>query len=393
MTDKNTVWTINALRSWTRDYFQKAGIDTPQLDADILLADTLGVERIQLLICGTQEVSPDDLAKFKQRLIRRAKNREPIAYILGTKEFWSLPLKVTPDTLIPRPDTECLVETVLNAIRSNEDAHLPNETPSRASSETNDANGELTYESMPDERMASYVEIWAEQDRSASLTDDEIAQQAAIPTVDENGDPIASRDIYDDIDDDAPSLPAQNDEPHDTATTDGHQLRILDVGTGTGAIILALASELGQQNDYHAVDISPNALAVAKQNAADLGFDNIHFVQSDLLDNVEGSFDVIVSNPPYVTESEYLTVEPEVKCEPKLALTAGTSGLDIYKRLIPMSFNRLKKAGILAVEIGFKQADEVKTLFENAHFKNVTVHPDYAGNPRIVIGWKNQSDL
>ncbi len=392
MPEQNTIWTIDAMRRWTTDYFRKAGIESPQLDADILLADTLHVERIQLLIQGSRELDAETLAAFKQRVIRRAKKREPIAYILGQKEFWSLNLKVTSDTLIPRPDTECLVEAVLNAIHAREKADettnddAPNVTPYEAQNSV--PNTDITYEALPDERLASYVEIWAEQDTEPELNDEELAKKQLLEAVDEDGKPIASRDIYDDVDKTDELTQNEPIKPQQAKKSTENALKVIDIGTGSGAIILALASEL-KNAELTASDISPKALAVAQQNAKELGFDQIHFVQSDLLDQFHQNFDVIVSNPPYVTDDEYEAVEPEVKCEPKTALTAGPKGLDIYERLIPQAFLKLNNRGIFAVEIGFKQGDDVKNLFEKAGFRDVCIQPDYAGNPRIVIGNKS----
>lgn len=380
-------WTIDAIRRWTCDFFKKNNIDSPQLDADVLLADTLGVERIQLLICGDQILTQDELARFKERIVRRARQHEPVAYILGKKEFWSLELKVTRDTLIPRPDTECLVEAALQAIRAKNKLTQPRVDDGENLREY-PQNQELTREILPDERLASYVELWADQDAQNDITDEDIARQQAIPEVDETGAPIASRDIYEDIEHEAPPNDQTTVSQPDTPATKD-ELRIVDIGTGSGAIAIALASELkNEPASITAVDISEQALAVAKENAITHGFNKIKFIQSNLLDEFNESFDLIVSNPPYVSEDEYKNVSDEVKHEPKLALTAENQGLSVYKRLVPQSFSHLSHGGTLAVEIGATQADAVSDLFKRAGFENVCIKPDYAGLPRVVLGSK-----
>ena len=391
-TPQKQIWTIQSMRRWACDFFGKNGIDTPQLDADILLADALGVPRIQLLIDGAKELDADTLARFKALVIRRTRQHEPIAYILGKREFWSLDLKVTPDTLIPRPDTECLVEAVLEAIRTREQAKAaPADVDATEEPATPEASTAVTYEALPDERLASYIELWTKQDEEADVSEEDAARRAAIPEYDEDGNPMATRDIHADVD----IPPARDDKAPieeasviDAAPHDG-ALRIIDIGTGSGAIAIALASELSDKNvDMYAVDISAGALAVAQDNAKQLGFSRIHFVQSDLLQGVTGNFDVIVSNPPYVTTDEYAALSAEVKHEPKLALIAGKDGLDIYERLIPQAFERLRDDGLLAVEIGCLQADAVMGIFRRVGLSDVTSQEDYAGKPRIVMGRK-----
>lgn len=379
------------MRAWACAFFEKHGIEAPQLDADILLADALGVPRIQLLINGSQELDAETLARFKSSVIRRTRHHEPIAYILGRREFWSMDLKVTPDTLIPRPDTECLVEAVLTTLKSKPSAcalQAADETPCTHGKDA--ADGVITYESLPDERLASYIELWTQQ-ADDDISDALLERKAAIPEYDEAGRPLATRDIHDDVaSDPVPETPVPTaQEPAKIDLPPDHAYRLIDVGTGSGAIAIALASELKNADwEILAVDISPQALDVARENATKLGFSNILFAQSDLLDDVSGQFDIIVSNPPYVTTGEYETLTAEVKHEPKLALVSGEQGLDIYRRLIPEAYTRLRANGWLAVEIGCEQANAVMTLFKNTGFAEITLKNDYAGKPRIVLGNK-----
>ena len=381
---KQQVWTIQAMRRWACDFFRKNGIDTPQLDADILLAEALGVPRIELLINAGQVLDAKTLAQFKALVIRRTREHEPMAYILGKREFWSLDFHVTTDTLIPRPDTECLVEAVVEAVRAKLSNVGAPELAQDAEAVVEDT-GTVTYEALPDERLASYVELWAKQDAEDTVTDEMRERQEAIPAYDEDGHLLATRDINDDVDPE----PVASTGDEDVPDVRDDCLRIVDVGTGSGAIAIALASELeAVPCEIVAVDISSEALAVAQDNAKRLGFPSVRFEKSDLLGSVPGMFDVIVSNPPYVTTEEYEALSPEVKREPRLALVAGKRGLDIYARLVPDAFGRLRDNGLLAVEIGYAQADDVMALFHAAGFAEVVLKKDYADKPRIVMGYK-----
>lgn len=255
-----------------------AAIPTARRDAELLLLHTLQRDRAWLLTHPEALITTTQLAQFETLLARRARH-EPIQYITGTQEFYGLTLRVTPDVLIPRPETEHLVETAL----------------------------------------------------------------ARIPA--------------------------------------DHPARILDVGTGSGAIAIALAAHRPQA-DVTALDKSPAALAVARANAAAHHL-AIRFLQSDLLSALPGEhFDVIVSNPPYVPSNEPL--EPQVlHFEPHQALFAGESGLDIYHRLIPQAEKALVPGGWLLMEIGHGQQSSLTQLLAN--WQNLAFVPDLQGIPRVVI--------
>ena len=385
---KQQVWTIQAMRRWACEFFRKNGIDTPQLDSDMLLAEALGVPRIELLINAGQALDAQTLARFKSLVIRRTREHEPMAYILGKREFWSLEFHVTADTLIPRPDTECLVEAVVEAVRMKLSAKSGSAVASEMAQDADavaEDDGTVTYEALPDERLASYVELWAKQDAEDTVSDETREREEAIPAYDEDGHLLATRDIHDDIDPE----PVESTVDEEAQNVNDDHLRIVDVGTGSGAIAIALASEFkAVPCEIVAVDISSEAIAVAQENAKRLGFPRVCFVQSDLLGSVSGTFDVIVSNPPYVTVEEYETLSPEVKREPRLALIAGKRGLDIYTRLVPEAFGRLRDNGLLAVEIGYAQADDVMALFHAAGFSEVVLKKDYADKPRVVMVYK-----
>jgi release factor glutamine methyltransferase len=265
---------------------------SPELRADVardaaaLLLHALGVSRAELLANPDRALTPAQQSAFEAHIRRRLAN-EPIQYILGEQEFYGLTLRVTAAVLIPRPETEHLVEAVL-----------------------------------------------AELDPS-------------------------------------------------------HPLRILDVGTGSGAIAIALATHLPHAH-ITAVDISPEAHEVAAANAATHGLSaRIRFLQSDLLTALAPTeaFDAIVSNPPYVPTTDRSTLHPQVRDhEPAAALFAGHDGLDLYRRLIPQARAALKPNGLLALEIGHGQRDAIAALlngWDELHFVD-----DLQQIPRVVLARK-----
>lgn len=262
-----------------------ACLPTARRDAELLLLHTLGRDRAWLLAHPEAEIVPAQFAEFESLLARRARH-EPIQYITGRQEFFGLPLRVTPDVLIPRPETEHLVEAAL----------------------------------------------------------------ARIPA-----DPITD-----------------------------HPVRILDVGTGSGAIAIAIAAHRPHAA-VTAADISPAALAIARENAA-AHHAAIRFVESDLLAALPNEkFDLILSNPPYVSASDQL--EPQVRdFEPHSALFAGASGLDIYRRLIPQAQSALVSGGWLLMEMGHGQQAALTRWL--AGWQNLSFVPDLQGIPRVVIAQK-----
>jgi release factor glutamine methyltransferase len=287
-TNRNTPWTILELLNWAASYFKSHAIDNPKSTAEILLSHALKLQRIDLYLQYDRPLNRDELSTFKQ-LIQRRRNREPVAYIVGYKEFWSLPLAVTQDVLIPRPDTECLVETALDIL---------------------------------------------------------------------NHEPV------------------------------GVPLRILDLGTGSGAIILSLASQC-QGPVYFASDISEKATALAKANALKNGLTHIHFFTGDWLVPLRTSarpFDLIVSNPPYIPSSEIPNLQAEIcRYEPLSALDAGADGLVCLRYLVQNVWPYLKPGGHLIVEIGYNQKEDVTALALAARrYEAISARKDYSGHDRVV---------
>jgi release factor glutamine methyltransferase len=277
-------WTVLKVLQWTAGYFKKKGIGEWRRDGELLLAEVLSMDRVGLYLNYDRPLIPRELAIFRKKVEQRAK-REPVQYILGKTEFWSLPFKVNPATLIPRPDTEILVEEALK----------------RASG------------------------------------------------------PCA----------------------------------ILDVGTGSGAIAIALAHELHEAS-VEGVDISPEALSVAIENARLNGVDGrVNFREEDLRNISGGPYDIVVANPPYIPEAELRGLMPEVRdFEPREALYGGEDGLDCYRALVRQGPEILSASGWLLLEVGIGQAQAVQALLKRAGFLEIFSRDDYAGIPRVVGGRK-----
>lgn len=286
-------WTITKLLEWTTSYFKSHNVDSPRTAAEILLAHILNLRRIDLYLRYDQPLSSDELTQFKTLIKRRIK-REPVAYIVGVKEFWSMNFAVTRDVLIPRPETECLVEAALSL--------LPN----------------------------------------ASKHGSEFEPQ-----------------------------------------------RILELGTGTGAIVLALASRR-TQHLFFASDRSLKALILARENAGHHGLDNdVGFFCGDWLaplGNHKYRFDMIISNPPYIQTPAVRQLPPEiVEYEPLTALDGGPDGLDCLRIIIESAYLFLNPHGSLLLEIGHDQKTEVAEIIAaGGHYENVLFKQDYSGYDRVV---------
>jgi release factor glutamine methyltransferase len=274
----------------------KAGVDSAQLDAEVLLRQVLELEQSEFYLRLGERLSSRHQEQFEKLLERRAA-REPLAYITGKKEFWSLDFIVTPAVLIPRPETELLVELALDCARA---------------------------------------------DRQA------------------NG------------------------------------IRILDIGTGSGAIAVSLAAHL-PQSEVWAVDISGAALAVAEANAKRHGVaKRMRFFPGDLFEPVSRAaalFDLIVANPPYIRSAELATLAPEIRrWEPLAALNGGADGLDYYRRIIGGAPSRLSDGGTVLLEIGSDLAAAVAGLFDGAGcYRPAEIHRDYAGRERVVAAVKGRA--
>ena len=289
-------------------------IDAARLSAEVLLFHAAHCDRAHLYAHPERELTPAELQQYEALIARRAAG-EPLQYITGHQEFWRMDFCVTPAVLIPRPETEHLVEQTLVLARKFHPQAFA---------------------------KADAAEPRAEADSSAGT------KKSALR---------------------------------------GTALRLIDVGTGSGAIAVSLAVELPAA-EVEAVDLSAEALDVARQNALRLGA-RVQFTVSDVLEAVpeEPAFDFIVSNPPYVGLDEADKVQQVVlQNEPHLALFAGAEGLAVIRRLIPQAHARLKPGGWLLMEIGWSQSEAVKALLAGWH--NIHAINDLAGVPRIVVARK-----
>jgi len=263
--------------------------DTARLDTELLLCHVSGLTRTQLFAYPEKILSPEVQTAF-ERVFDERLTGKPIAHILGEREFWSLPIKVNASTLIPRPDTEVLVEQAIEFLAAN-----------------------------------------------------------AKP-------------------------------------------RILDLGTGTGAIALALAHEFPAAR-VTALEANLDAVSLAKQNAVNLKKDNVtvlhgSWYSDDAIASLAAlaPFDMLVSNPPYIDEADPHLDEGDVRFEPKTALVAPDNGLDDIRAITQLAKQLLEKGGYLLVEHGWQQKEAVQLIFVQAGFKNVNTVNDYGGNPRVTLG-------
>jgi release factor glutamine methyltransferase len=277
-------WTILKVLTWTQGRFAERGLRSARLDAEVLLAQVLGRDRVGLYTHFDQPLSAEELAAFRA-LIKRRLAGEPVAYLVGKREFRSLELVVDARVLVPRPETETLVEVAL--------ARLP--------------------------------------------------VSAA---------------------------------------------RVVDVGTGSGAIALALKSAR-PLDDVHAIDRSPEALEVARDNATRLKLE-VTFHSGDLLAPVQelAPLDLVVSNPPYIASAEIPSLPVEVRHEPRLALDGGADGLTVIRRLIVEARALLDDNGAIAMEVGEGQAQAVAALLAQSGYREIAIAQDLAGIARVVSAIK-----
>jgi release factor glutamine methyltransferase len=281
-------WTIGRLLTWTTDFLREKGADSPQLDAQVLLAHAKGCTRIQLYTIF-DEVAPDPLREKFRALVKERAAGKPVAYLVGQREFFSLPFEVTPDVLIPRPETETLVVRALDLAK---------------------------------ERFKSGA------------------------------------------------------------------LHIADVGTGSGILAVTLAKRLPQAR-VTAIDVSPKALAVAQRNAEKHAVvEQVTFLEGDVLARTPATptFDLIVSNPPYVLSGEMATLPADVRnFEPALALDGGEQGTAVIERLLPQAAERLKPGGWLLIEIGPTTAARTESLIDaTPALERQPTLKDLARLPRVV---------
>ncbi len=276
--------TLGALYKSLSDKLSIAKVQKPHLEARILLAHAASIDQIQIFGYPEYQVESNVVSNLDEMVCRR-KNGEPIAYITGTGEFWSLEFDITRDTLIPRPDSELVIETILNNIAN-------------------------------------------------------------------------SRKVF----------------------------SILDLGTGTGCLLLSLLSELPNAKGL-GIDISPEACRIAKQNAKKLGLGRrAKFKQGNWMAGIKKEFDIIISNPPYISDPEIKLLDKSVQLfEPHIAISGGPDGLSAYRTIAKESRSRLKSEGMLAVEIGINQAISAINIFTDNGFKIKEVSKDLSKIDRCIL--------
>lgn len=279
---------LDALNS-ASNYFHSKGIKSSRLNAELLLSHVLNCKRLELYLSFDRPLQKSEIDSYRE-LLKRRSTFEPLQYIIGKVEFYGLEFEINKSVLIPRPETELLVEAVIEAVGKDE------------------------------------------------------------------------------------------------------SINILDIGSGSGNISIALAKNISSCRVV-GLDISEEAIEIAKRNAKLNGVDNqLMFMKKNIfngIDILENKFDVIVSNPPYVSIDDFNNLDPELRLyEPKIALTDEKNGLSFYRKISSLSGTLLKSSGMLFFEIGAGQAKEVKKILMDDGFKNILIKKDYSDIERIIIGEK-----
>lgn len=357
--------------TWTQQHFTGRGLPSPRLDAELLLAHCLGRSRISLYTHYEQPLDLAELERFRG-LIKRRIAGEAVAYLVGQKEFYGLPLRVSSAVLIPRPETELLVEQALRVLAQiapppaspSKDGNGDAAAQADAASDLPDGDGEGLGMREQEGPAIPGVELTVHYDEPESADSSEAsAESAASP-----GAASAT----------APAVP-----PGAPAAT------VVDVGTGSGAVALAIKSSRRELRVV-AIDRSEEALAVAADNATRLGLTDVELLLGDLLAPLPFELrpELIVANLPYIPSGEIAGLQPEVRAEPHLALDGGRDGLELIRRLVPQAFGRLRPGGGLLLELGAGQAAAVESLLRAAGFVETERHADLAGIERVVAGRK-----
>jgi release factor glutamine methyltransferase len=278
---------------------REAGVESNRLDANILLCHLLGKSREYIFMKASEILEAGIIDKFNE-LIKRRVNKEPIAYIIGKKEFWGLDFIVNRDTLIPRPDSETIVQAVLDKAKA----------------------------------------IAINSGKYLQLLD----------------------------------------------------IKLADIGTGSGCIIISVIKNLPSASGI-AVDINVNALKIAKENSLANGVSKqIEFIESNWLDNIDNKFDIIVSNPPYISQADFVDLMEDVKnYEPKIALVSGSDGMDSYRYIASQAKEKLVNNGFVILEIGQGQSEQVSDIFIKQGFVIEDIRNDLSGIARCIIAKYNNN--
>ena len=284
----NKVWTVKDVLFWTSDYFTEKDIPSPHLNAELLIAHVLECSRLDLYLKYDKPLAEKKLSNIK-KLIKSRASHYPIQYLLGSTEFYGISFFVEEGVLIPRPETEILVDAVISYIKE------------------------------------SSQNTWS----------------------------------------------------------------LMDIGTGSGNIPVSISNSFkDSEKDIHilATDISEIALQLASKNIDKLKIDNISLLHSDIFDKITGTFDCIISNPPYISEKEFKELPKEIKDhEPREALFAKEDGLEFYDKILQNAGKYLKKDGRIFFEIGAYQKEELSKLAEQYNYKIIDIKKDYNDFDRVLI--------
>ena len=283
---------LDVLQSTTA-YFKKRGIDNPRLNAEHLLAHSLGRKRLDVYLEFERDLAEPELAPLRE-LVRRRGQNEPLQHLLGTVEFCGNIFLCDKRALVPRPETEELVEFLDPEIRGQPPAHSGLRPGGKS------------------------------------------------------------------------------------------QVRIIDVGTGSGVIALSLAAKFPEA-EIIATDISDDALLLAHENAVRLGTARVQFLKSDLLEKVDGTFDLIIANLPYISRHDRDQLAPEVLRDPEVALFAGEKGDEMIRQLIESAPSHLNAGGLLALEIGLGQEPALIDLLREKNYRDIEAKNDYSGRTRFLF--------
>lgn len=406
----NEIWTIKRCLEWTKEYLAERGEEHPRLSAEWLLCAATGLARIDLYMRMDETLDAAQLETMHAAVVRRAKG-EPLQYITGSTQFRMIDVACAPGVLIPRPETEMLVEEVFNYLdaevlspeaAARQRVELPwNDEVEQARK----AEAALADERATAERRAANLtaadeaalgsdvlgsRAYAEElaDREAEEAAVQAAEAGAMetpePELDEYG--IAIED------NDQQTTPAQDAaEANVPAPAESRIARVLEVGCGTGCISLSLAWERRGHVTCTATDIEPRAIDLATKNRDALGLtsDEVAFSLTNLVSSIPreewGTFDVLVSNPPYIPTDVMRSLPHEVKdFEPDLALEGGADGLDIFRRLLNAAPYMLRAGGLFACELYEGALDAAAELCRQAGLSDVRIVHDLTDRPRIV---------
>lgn len=385
----NEIWTIKRCLEWTKEYLAERGEEHPRLSAEWLLCAATGLARIDLYMRMDETLNAAQLETMHAAVVRRAKG-EPLQYITGSTQFRMIDVTCAPGVLIPRPETEMLVEEVLNYL----DAEVL--SPEAAARQRVELPWNDEVEEARKAEAALADERATAERRAANLT---AADEAALGSdvlgsrayAEELADREAELDEYGIAIEGADQETASAQDAASPAPAEPRIARVLEVGCGTGCISLSLAWERRGHVTCTATDIEPRAIDLATKNRDALGLtsDEVAFSLTNLVSSIPreewGTFDVLVSNPPYIPTDVMRSLPHEVKdFEPDLALEGGADGLDIFRRLLNAAPYMLRAGGLFACELYEGALDAAAELCRQAGLSDVRIVRDLTDRPRIV---------